>query len=299
MLSKTWEKKMARIRELSNRKLSAEFDSVPEVFKVIRKLNWVPQEARESDARGTGGFHTFNSLDECKDIFENHPERIRAFSQNDDKLATIESPGKDVIYDVTGDFLDIDRYLEGIPEVFGNAVMGNPRTLFCTINILGSFVHWTDPAYQMQKQKRVLRLVDWLEQQDIRCQIMITEDSDVLYSSVLVKEFADHFDLNQLAVGMHPDWLRRIIFLIAEQSKTFEYGYGSSLEYDKRMVKYQPNPEDGLYVYVGGYLPYKGNDEVKLNKAFDEIEEGIQEIIDNGLTFNDRPLMVKGEQERW
>lgn len=293
---------MARIREIGNRhKLSAEFESVPEVFRAIDKLGWVPRNEKASDRHGRDGdFNTFSSLDEAKDVFRNRPESIRQFSVNDDKLTSRDNPGKDVTFDVTGDYLDVDRYLEGIPEVFGNSVMGNPRTIFCTINILGSFVYYTHPEYQMAKQKRILRLVDWLESQGVRCQIVVSEDSEVCFTSVLVKEFADPFDLNHLAVAMHPDWLRRIMFLVYEQSKTWTYGYGSGQEYDTRMKRYQPDPEDGIYVYVGGYMPYGGHDNKnkgvqKLNSKFDEIEESILDIINSGMTFNDEPLVVAGE----
>jgi hypothetical protein len=297
---------MAVIKEVGPRKkLHAEFNSVPEVFRVIDRLNWVPQNSKSSDKYEGSDFHTFQSLAEARDVFENHPERIRQFSQNDDKLVTLESPGKDVEYDVTGDFLDIDRYLEGIPEVFGNAVMGNPKSIFCTINVLNSFVSYTSPKYQVEKQKRILRLVDWLENQGIRCQIVLSEDSYVSYSTIVVKEFQDPFDLNHLAVAMHPDWLRRIMFLIMEQSKTWEHGYGSSNEYDARMKKYVSQPEDGLYVYVGGYLPYGGYQNGKaeginaLNKAFDKIEENVVQTIDDGLSFNQMPLVIGGEKSPW
>jgi hypothetical protein len=198
-----------------------------------------------------------------------------------------------VSYDVTGDFLDIDRYLEGVPEVFGNAVMGNPKSVFCTINILSSYVYYTKPEYQLAKQKRVLRLVDWLETQGIRCQIICSDDSAVAYTSVVVKEFADPFDLNQLAVVQHPDWLRRILFLVYEQSKTWQSGYGSSMPYDRRMKDYRAKPEDGLYVYVGGYIPYDTISE--LDAAFDKIEETIQRtVVEDGMAYCDEPLVISG-----
>lgn len=292
---------MARITEIGNRgKLKAEFNSVNEVFRVIDKLNWVPQNGQESNTRSNGaeGFYSFSDLADAKDVFRNHPERIRDFSINSDKLTNIESPGKEIYYDVTGDFLDIDKYLEGIPEVFGNAVMGNPKSVFCTINILGSFVHYTHKDYQVAKQKRVLRLVDWLESQGIRCQIICSEQSEVSDTQVIVKEFADPFDLNDLAVVMHPDWLRRIMFLVMEQSKTWTWGYGNSIDYDERMKRYQPQPEDGLYVYVGGYMPFGGKNHGidELEVAFDKIESDIQQMIDEGRTFCDTPLVISGSR---
>lgn len=289
---------MTRIRELKNGKLSAEFDSPADVFRVIRKLNWTPQKSKSSDKKGReDGFYTFKSLSEAIDVYENKPDTIRQFSINDDRLERPDSPGKDVSYDVTGDFLDIDRYLTGEPEMFGNAVMGNPKNIFCTINVLTSFVWYTTNEYQLVKQKRILRLVDWLESQGVRCQIIAQDDSDVSFISTVVKEYQDPFNLNDLAVVCHPDWLRRVEFLVMEQSKTWEHGYGNSQTYDRRMLAYKPNPEDGMYIYVGGYEPYGGwgsCDTDRLNREFDRLEGQVAELVDAGITWNDEPFTIGG-----
>lgn len=289
---------MTRIAEIGSKgKLSAEFDSPYDVFRVIDRLNWTPQRSKSSDSRGReGSFHTFDSLAEASDIFKNHPEKVREFSANDDSLERIDSPGKDVLFDITGDYLDIDRYLTGEPEMFGNAVMGNPKSIFATINILDSMVSYTNNEYQLVKQKRILRLVDWLETQGIRCQIISQSDSSVAFTSVVVKEFQDPFNLNDLAIACHPDWFRRVMFLVYEQSKTWSDGYGSAIDYDAKMLKYKPQPEDGLYIYVGGYMPY---DNVKtLEEKFDELEKKIVDLIDSGMTYNDEPFTI-GKKSGW
>lgn len=293
---------MARVREVGNRgKLHADFNSVNEVFRVIDKLGWKPQHDKSSNSTGRGGkFHAFSNLNEAIEVFRDRPETIVKFNPNDEKLVREDSIGKEIRFDITGDYLDIDRYLEGTPEVFGNAVMGNPKGVFCTINILTSYVHWTDQAYIIEKQKRITRLVDWLEQQFIRCQIVASLDSECINTSVIVKEFHDPFDVNHLAVVSHPDWLRRILFLMIEQSKTFSWGYGDSIAYDKRMIKYTPKPEDGMYIYVGGYIPHEGNDLKALNAEFDALEDKIEQLIGEGLTFNDEPFAIGGDtMGRW
>ena len=282
---------MARVRELANGKLSAEFDSVSEVFRVIKKLNWVPKHDKASDRKKSvygSDFHTFKDLAEAEDIFVNHPDSIRTFSINDDRLERPESPGKDVSFDVTGDYLDIGKFMEGEPEHFGNAVMGNPKNIFCTINILTSYVSYTQASYLDARQKRILRLVDWLETQGVRCQIIASIDTVCLYSSVVIKEFQDPFDLNQLAVIAHSDWLRRILFLVAEQSKTWQSGYGNSQNYDRRMLKYKPNPEDGMYIYIGGWNPYSSVK--KLDEEFDKLEAKVADLVEQGITWNDEPF---------
>ncbi len=284
---------MAIIKQVGARnKLHVEFESPHEVLRAIKALNWVPQNGKESDGRGDRDFWSFGSLEEAIDVYKNHPDRIRTFDMKDDRLKTKDSPGRDVEFEITGDYLDIDRYLQGVPEVFGQVTMGNPRNMFCTINILSSYVSFTEVAYQDAKAMRVLRLVDWLEQQGVRTQIVSTADSDVMFSSVVVKQFQDPFDINHLAMVMHNDWLRRVLFLIKEQSPTWEWGYGNSRTYDKRMTEYQPRPEDGLYVYVGGYMS-NHNDVSRLDKQFDEIERQIEKVIEDGMTYSEVPLIVK------
>jgi hypothetical protein len=286
---------MAYLETGKSGKLKGYFDSVNDVFETVQREGWQPKHSKSSNTPRNGDhFYTFENMAEAHDTFWHHPETIRQFSINDEKLVSKDSPGKDIQYDVTGDYVDIDRYLEGVPENFGQAILGNPKAVFATINILNSAVHWTSPAYMLHKQRRIMRLVDWLEAQDIRCQIVLTEDSKVSYSQIIVKQFHDPFDLNALAVGMHPDFFRRTCFLFMEQSATWEPGYGSALEYDKRMLNYKPNPEDGLYVYVGGYLPYQNNELAPLDKDFDRIEASIQEMIDLGMSFTDDQLAVRG-----
>lgn len=299
---------MSRVRELGPRKkLHVDFTSVPDVFRVIEKMGWVPREAKESDSRsrGNGDFHTFKDLAEAIQVMRYEPEKLVKFNPNDEKLVREDTIGKEVQFDVTGDFLDIDKFLEGEPEAFGNAVMGNAKGVFCTINVMTSYVYYTSAEYILEKQKRITRLVDWLEQQAVRCQIVATLDCVPLNMSVIVKEYADPFDVNHLAVVSHPDWLRRIIFLIKEQSKTWQSGYGSAIEYDKRMIRYSPKPEDGMYVYVGGYIPHGGgwggerNDLKALNDEFDALENKIENLIADGLTFNDEPFVIAGKTNEW
>ena len=286
---------MARISENSNGRLSTHFESVSEIWRTIEERNWKPDRDQESDSRGKGDFYTFDSLDEALDVYKNRPETIRRFSNKDIKLESIESPGKGVFFDVTGDYVDVARYLDGDPEDQGNMVLGNPRTIFATINIMVGYVWYTTNEYLDRKQRRILRLVDWLESQNIRCQIVATEVTSLQNFSVIVKQFTDPVDLNDLAIVCHGDFLRRVLFLMNEQSKTFSSGYGNCTDYDDRMKKYVPQPEDGMYIYVGGYYPYGEISELEEN--FDQIEAKVKQMVEDNLTWNDEPIVFSGG--RW
>jgi hypothetical protein len=61
------------------------------------------------------------------------------------------------------------------------------------------------------------------------------------------------------------------------------------------MLRYKPNPEDGMYIYIGGYTPYGGwgsNDVKKLEQEFDRLEQQVAELVDQGITWNDEPFTI-------
>jgi hypothetical protein len=292
------------VSEYADGRIFANFASIPDLFRTIEAEKWKPRHSMSSDARNADGeYVVFKSLQEAHDVFLNGPWRVRQFSQKDDRLRLEDNPGNDVFFATTGDYLDIGRYLEGEPEAFGNSIMGNPARVFAEINVNLAAAKWTTTKYMMQKQKRLLRLVDWLETYGIRCHVRCSVVTSVGEFSVTVKEAQDPFDLNHLAVAMHPDFLRRTVLLVFEQSKNWTFGYGDAVEYDDVALRSTfADPEDGFTVYVGGYMPYaktdtpKGysyeNDLKKLDKDFDNIEQEIARLIQNESRFTEEPLKV-------
>lgn len=291
------------VEQYEDGRIFANFASIPEIFKLIDARGWKPQGSRSSDAPASAEYTVFNSLEEAHHVFLNEPWRVRSFSQKDDKLRLEDNPGNDVYFDNTGDYLDIGRYLEGEPEDFGNSIMGNPARVFAEINVNLAAAKWTSAEYMMRKQKRLLRLVDWLETYGIRCHIRCTVSTDVGSFSVTVKEPQDPFDLNHLAVAMHPDFLRRTVLLVFEQSAKWEFGYGDAVEFDDVALKSPfADPEDGFTVYVGGYMPYSvkdtpkeytyENDVARIDRDFDNIEQEIARLIKAETRFTMEALKV-------
>ena len=269
-------------RYLDRNALIAKFDSVQSVFKAIDKLHWTPKRG-ESSNKGRGGsgddFNEFNSLKECIDIFSNKPHTVRKFTEEALRLTAEESIGKDVQFDVVGDYIDIGRFLDGEPECFGVAYQGNPAGLYTTLIVnLSSVYHVTADAMN-HKQARILRLVDWMESQGVRCQIRGFISTDCSHIDVTVKDFSQAVDMNALAVTMHSEFLRRIGFVIDEQSDTWSYGYGSPRDFSRSMRDtYEAIPEDGLTVFVSDQ---SHSDKQDIDKAFDTLRDKITELIES------------------
>ena len=286
-------------------RIFANFESIPDLFRTIEQRGWTPKGSKASDTPSTPGseYLVFKNLAEAHNVFLNEPWRVRQFSQKDDRLRLEDNPGNDVFFSEQGDYLDVGRFLEGDPENFGNSIMGNPARVFAEINVNLAAAKWTTADYMMQKQKRLLRLVDWLETYGIRCHVRCSVSTDVGSFSVTVKEPQDPFDLNHLAVAMHPDFLRRTVLLVLEQSEKWEFGYGDAVEYDDIALKSTyADPEDGYSIYVGGYMPYSPkdtptgysyeNDTKQIDRDFDNIETEIARLIQSEQRFTEQALKV-------
>jgi hypothetical protein len=187
------------------------------------------RDGHSSSPKGSGSFYSFDSYEQAQDVYLNRPWEVVKFQEIDHTLVSPENEGGDVYFDVTGDYLDVGRFLDGEPEHFGNAYLGNPRGLFITIYASTLSVwHISEQALQ-RKQQRITALIDWLESQQIRTRLVAINDNSCGDFEVVLKEFHESLNLNPIAVTFHPDYLRRIVFRAMEHSSTWSGGYGSSV----------------------------------------------------------------------
>lgn len=255
-------------------------DSVKAVFNAINELNWKPAREKSSNERGRReGFYTFESLAEAVEVYSTNPQSIRSFTQEAIKLTAEESIGKEVHFDVVGDYIDIGRFLDGEPECFGVNYQGNPSGLYTTLIMnLSAVSHVTADAMN-HRQARILRLVDWMESQGVRCQIRGLISTRCSHMDVRVKNFDEAVDMNALAVVSHGDFLRRINFVVDEQSETWTYGYGSPRQFTEYMTRhYKADPADGLTIFIGDQSHSNTKD---IDSAFDTLRDKVTELIES------------------
>jgi hypothetical protein len=228
-------------------------DSVQATFRVFSELGWKPAREKSSNTNKSSNrdFYFFEDLQEAISVYTKNPKQVRSFKEEDIKLTAEENVGKDIQYGVTGDYVDIGRFLDGEPECFGIAYNGNPAGLQATLLFNVSTPWYVNEDLLNHRAARMLRLVDWMESQGVRCQVRAIESTECAHMDIRVKSFEDAVDMNALAVATHSDFLRRIAFLVAEQSPTYEAGYGNATVYTRDMMSsYKADPDNGLTIFI-------------------------------------------------
>lgn len=252
-----------------------------------------PQKSKSSSEHGSGSFYHFDTYDECLDAYMNHPNKIAQFRPSGDSLQSPNNIGQDIEYAVTGDILDIGRFLTDDPEQWGSMFMGNEIGLYATILVNISVVWSTEAEVIAEHGRRVVRLVDWLENQRIRTEVRGIDINECSAVEIVAKRFEDPLDLNAIAVMSHPDFLRRVGFRIAEYSDTHRSSYGTAVSFARGSLKIPPIP-DARQLLIYTEVPDSMR-EVEAN--FDYAEKELHDIVESGFSpVEQRTIIAQPER---
>ena len=239
----------------------------------------------DSSTHYDSDFNKFRTYEETMKTFTENPSSVANFDENDLKILGGDSAGTAVEYDITGDFIDMSRYVEGIPESFGSMYDGNPRSKRMNITITGFFSCMVSESKINKRALRVKRLVDWLESNQIRCQVTYLFSNSNWHTEIVVKTFDEGFDINDLAITSHSDFFRRLQFRFGEWSKTIGWGYGSPRDfwnaYNKSMLENEYNNEFGLM--IGSEVD--GNIDGDFDRLEDSIYKSLIEETESNKSF--------------
>ncbi len=227
------------------------------------------------------------------DIFTHNPSKVRNFTEKDAALTGGDAGGIRLQHDVTGDALDVGRYLDGEPECFASLDNGQPRAKRVHIIVNAGYIHNVQNKSILRRQKRLVRLIDWLESQNVRCQVTALSSSQTGHFEVIVKQYHDPLDLNDVAITMHTAWYRRLYFRFAEYSPTWQGGYGTPRSIDDAL---QSNPSllhsddaNELVVYVGSDF---ADFQDEINPAFDTLETDIATKLASDAPLNASTMAI-------
>lgn len=244
------------------------FDGLDTMLNFVSTKMPKAKESKSSDKvkDDDDDFNAFRNYKEAMETFRTHPEKVVKFDPSELRIKDESESGQQVDYDVVGDYIDMGRFMEGIPENMGSMHNGNARNrrvnIMINLNQMWN-IHHRDITH---RGERVLRLVDALEAGGVRTQLTGIESTECGHTEVILKRHEEPLTISDLAVVSHPEFLRRIIFRINEHSKTWDWGYGSAVKFSDAL---ENSPE---------LLHTDANDE--MNILIDSNMRGIQYIDD-------------------
>lgn len=275
------------LKYLEIRELCGKFEGVDTFLNALTETSLAEgKRGNSSQMVGKDDFYFFETYDEAIDTFKNNPSKVANFIEKDDKILGGDSAGMSIDYDVTGDFIDMGRYVEGIPETFGGMYNGNPRSK--RVNILIPAMASCNVNHELinKRSERVKRLVDWLETNQVRCAITVMYTNDNSHCEIIVKKFDEVFNVNDIAIATHSDFFRRCQFKFRENSPTIEpFGYGNSRQFWDNtnledIIKQEYNNE--FNVVIGSKLLREDQIDNDMNK----LEKDLKKIIFEDQTEN-------------
>ena len=246
------------------------FDGLDTMLDFITTKMPKPKRGDSSKRTGRSGFNAFSGYDEAMQTFRSEPEKIVHFDAAELRIKDASEVGTEVDYDVTGDYIDMGRYMEGIPEVMGSMHGGQARNRRASIVLsLNQHAEIKHEAIT-HRGERILRLVDALEAGGVRCQITAIESSECNHTEVIIKQHSEPLTITDLAVVSHPEFLRRAIFRIIEHSKTFSYGYGNAMNFGKALTPelIDSGNNDEIDIVIDGNI----SDISDIDRLFDQLE---------------------------
>lgn len=255
---------------LRSQALVCKFDGVDNALDFISENLKQPKREGSSADIGSGGFHTFETYEEALEIFRHKPESVVKYDPSELRIKDESESGSRVDYDVVGDYIDMGRYMEGVPESWGSMHSGHARNRRVNIIINLNQVHYIGEEDINHRSERILRLVDALEGGGVRTMMTCIDSNDCGHTEIILKRHEEPLTIADLAVVTHSEFKRRLIFRINEYSKTWSYGYGKAFVFGEavRPENIRSDNNEEMTIYIDGSM----SDREDIDERFDQLE---------------------------
>lgn len=236
------------------------------------------RRARKDDSsyqeRDSDSWTQFSTYVDAVEAMRYSPESFRKFNESDIRFYNDDTVGNRIDFDKQGDYLDIGKYLEGEPDCFGNMHGGKFERKFASVVVNIAAQCNVQREEIAAKSAGVLRLIDFLESNGVRCELGLVVSTDQVHCEVIVKNYRDPLDINELAIGLSADFFRWCIFRLTEHSKKKTGGYGCP----NTLTPSNWWDEDADNTFFIQSL--RGESKENIQKSFENLEK---KIVEDGL----------------
>ena len=214
-----------------------------------------------------------SSLEGAIDLFRNNRSGLLPKGFKRHKINNVHSLGIDVEFDVTGDYLDIDRYMSGEPEVFGTNINGDLTGKVVSVYINASVTAYWSAEEVMQGAERLAEVINALYISGAKVSTTFMSAEETQWIEVKLNEFGDPLDPVDLIAVASPAFIRRLCFAINNYFGQMHLGtIVDVLANHKDML----NQGEDLAVYIAPDTIPRFNEVGAVDKALSDIKEAIE-----------------------
>ena len=249
-------------------------EGIQNEISLVEKLFPKPRRNASSSKHGGNGFNLFRTYEEAIDTFKNNPGSLVKYDPHELMVIDYHEQGNELEYDVTGDFIDIGRVLEGVPESFGKLHSGKARNRRVRIVANASQTCYMGQEEINKRSSRIIRLVNALEAHNFPVELISVDSCKCYHLENIVKKFNEPLVIEDVAIVTNSEYLRRLHFRVSEYSDTWFVGYGNSMVLDMNINSFRSEYNDELTVYIGNDMRMG-----QIDFVFDELETTVTEEL--------------------
>ena len=232
----------------------------------------IPKDGSSIEVGDKEWFGT-SSLEGAIDLFRNNRSGLLPKGFKRHKINNVHSLGTDVAFDVTGDYLDMGRYMSGEPEVFGANINGDLTGKVVSVYINASVTAYWSAEEVMRGAERLAEVINALYVSGAKVSTTFMSAEETQWIEVKLNDFGDPLDPVDLIAVASPAFIRRLCFAINNYHNVSTHGSIVDVLNDHRDIL---NKGEDLVVYIApNTIPYF-NRTGAVDKALSDIKESIE-----------------------
>lgn len=219
------------------------------------------------------GWYGTRSLDQAIDLFRNKRHELLPKGFQQKYIKNVNANGIDVEYNVTGDYLDMGRYMSGEPEAFGTNINGDLTGKVIRVYINASVSASYNAEDIMLGAEKLAEVINALYVSGARVSTTFMSAEETQWIEVKLNDFGDPLDPVDLVAVASPSFIRRLCFAVNNYHDVSTRGSIVDVLNGHRDIL---NRSEDLVVYVAPNTIPNFNRTGAVDKALSDIKEAIE-----------------------
>ena len=271
-----------------------EFDSLDEFYNVACKDEGLKGYASHSESSSKYDFtktHTFSdAVHLARYGWEEGLAKLDYYEEMADKdyASKVADNIWDVENQVTGSYVDVASYLQGIPECMCDFVSKRTNN-FADVIVNPTISAFVKADTIIKRGREIIKLVDALEKRHIKTRVSLIQvvkgwEGNYYILHITCKDYNDLLDQNRLVFALaHPSMTRRIMFAMQEQETDIredfgcpDGGYGRPGNIKNLAPEIWKSKYENTYTFIFDDVNHTEED-------IDEVKKKVEEIVNKGV----------------